>query len=504
MLLHRNLMRHNDYDFKEFILSINNNLRRKQFGVICFVEIWERYAFYSFQTLFMLFFTTQAVNEAQGYLIFGIFSGLLWVFPTLGGMLADKVIGIKRSLKIGGLLLAIGYLLLGFSENTHYLMLALAFIIVGNGIFKPAPSALVSLIFSDDSTQSKSTFSIYYMAVNIGATLGSLIGPYIALYYNFRVAFIIAFFGMAMSLMNLILRLKILSSVNGTKDKANLGLSNWMVLVLFCVSGISISYILLNLEDITPYIIVAVWLLGIIYLVRNTFMLNDTRAKIKQFIGIVLFIEAVPFFVVYNQMFSTITMFAKHNVKLFVFGLPISAGSFSAFDSIWIMILGPLLAYIYIFLKRKKIKFDLLSKYILGTIMAGCAFLSLAFISKYLNHNAMVSANWLIVYFFFGALAELLIAAMGFAIAGLYFSKEIVSIAMGIFMLSIAQGGNLTGLLAQYVVIPENISNKILSLNIFVHYFLILGLVCVSMGVLYIIIARIMRFIAFKNSVELD
>jgi proton-dependent oligopeptide transporter, POT family len=478
-------------------------LKRKQFGVICFVEMWERYAFYSFQTLFMLFFTSRAVGESQGYLIFGIFSGLLWVFPTFGGALADKVIGIKRALKFGGLLLAIGYLMLAFVNTSHLLMLALAFIIVGNGIFKPAPSALVSLIFNEDATQSKSTFSIYYMAVNIGATLGSLIGPYIALYYNFHIAFMIAFLGMIISLLNLLLRLKVLDTVNGALDKVKLSRYSWFGLLSFSIFGVLISYGLLNLEDVTPYLIMVVWLLGLGYLVRVTLNVKDVEMKIKQFIGIILFIEAVPFFIMYNQMFSTITMFAKHNVDLMLFGLPISAGSFSAFDSIWIMILGPILALLYISLKKLKISFDLLTKYILGTMCAGIAFILLALISMYFNHGAMISANWLVVYFFFGALAELLVAAMGFAIAGLYFSSEIVSIAMGVFMLSLAQGGNLTGLLAQYVVIPSNITDKFLSLHIFIHYFFVLGVICIAMSFLYFCVAKVIRVIAAKYKIIL-
>jgi len=483
--------------------DVTNSLKRKQFGVICFVEMWERYAFYGFQTLFMLFLTSQHMSESQGYLIFGIFSGLLWILPTFGGALADKVIGVKRALIVGGLLLATGYLLLAFSDSMQTFMLALAFIVTGNGIFKPAPSALVSLIFNKDATQSKSAFTLYYMAVNVGSTVGGIVGPYIALYSSYKAAFFVAFVGMLLSLGNLFLRLKLLKEVNGLKDNAPLSIKIAIITVAFSVVSIVVCYILLNLEDITPYVIVVVWVLALSYLFMLAFKTEDIKSRIKQIIGIILFIEAVAFFVVYNQMFSTITMFAKHNVVNFVLGIPVSPATYASLNPIWIVALSPIIAWFYIALKRANITFDILSKYVVGTMLAGLAFISLALASTYFNVNGMVSGNWLILYFALGSLAELLVAAMGFAIAALYFPKAIVSIVMGVFMISIAQGGNLTGIIAQYVAIPERFDSKMASLNIFINYFYMLGIACVAIAVVYFFLAIYLRKLARKHEVDL-
>ena len=136
-------------------------------------------------------------------------------------------------------------------------------------------------------------------------------------------------------------------------------------------------------------------------------------------------------------------------------------------------------------------------------MLAGLAFISLALVSTYFNVDGMVSGNWLILYFALGSLAELLVAAMGFAIAALYFPRAIVSIAIGIFMISIAQAGNLTGIIAQYVVIPEGFDSKMTSLNIFINYFYMLGVACVAIAVVYFFLAIYLRKLARKHEVDL-
>lgn len=92
------------------------DLKVRQFSVLWFIELWERYAFYSFQALFMLFITANHISESQGYLIFGIFASLIYITPTIGGYLSDKVIGIKNALIIGALFLLFGYLILALSS----------------------------------------------------------------------------------------------------------------------------------------------------------------------------------------------------------------------------------------------------------------------------------------------------------------------------------------------------------------------------------------------------
>ena len=122
---------------------------------------------------------------------------------------------------------------------------------------------------------------------------------------------------------------------------------------------------------------------------------------------------------------------------------------------------------------------------------------------KLTHVSGFVDGNWMFVYFFFGALAELLVAAIGFSMIAIYFRKEIVTLGMGFFMLAIALGGALSGKLGQLVAIPDGKIDPMVSLNIYQNYFLWLGVITILLGVIYAIIAKIVTNIAEKYNISL-
>ena len=167
-------------------MNSSKQVRRKQFINIFQIEMWERFAYYSFTSLFVLFAISINFSEKQAYMIFGVFSGLAYGLPIIGGYIADKLLGIKRAMIIGATILVVGYLLLGLSQGYHSIMMSLALIALGNCLFKPAPSSLIGMIYNKNAAENKAAFSMYYMAINIGAFLAGIIAPLVAKYFNFH------------------------------------------------------------------------------------------------------------------------------------------------------------------------------------------------------------------------------------------------------------------------------------------------------------------------------
>ncbi|KFJ42557.1 MFS transporter [Francisella philomiragia] len=474
------------------------DIKVRQFSVLWFIELWERYAFYSFQALFMLFITASHISESQGYLIFGIFASLIYITPTIGGYISDKVIGIKNALVTGATLLLLGYVVLAMSNDLKHISWALSLIIVGNGLFKPAPTALISKIFNDNPAQSHSAFTLYYMGVNIGSFLAIAFTPIIAKYTSYSYAFIICVIGMILALSNYAWRARLLKDIEPENKKIT---NKTKALVsLVCLLQIAICYALFQMTDISLYLIIVVCLLTFLYMLNDAKNTSSKKEKILQIIGVILVIEAVIYFIIYNQMFSTLVLFADHNVNLNLIGFNVSPATYAALDSFWLVVLSPILAILY---KKSVSHLSIPYKYSIGTVIAGIAPLTLYLVIMLTQKNGFIDGNWMIIYFFFGALAELLVAALGFSLIAIYFRKEIVTLGMGFFMLALAFGGALSGKLGQLVAMPEGKIDPVMSLNIYQNYFLWLGVITIILGIVYALVARLATSIAKKNNISL-
>jgi proton-dependent oligopeptide transporter, POT family len=480
-----------------------SGIKKRQFGLIFFVELWERWAFYGFQSLFILFITYKHLDETQAYLMFGVFAALLYLTPTIGGYIADKYLGIKRALIIGGLLMLAGYIFLSFAQSMNQTVLALSFIIVGNGLFKPTPSALVSKIFNDNPTVSHSAFTLYYMAINIGSFFGIAITPMVAMYTSFSLSFLISVIGMVIALTNFAWRYSILKDVNGEKDLIPITFKVVFWTLFISAIQIALCYLLFKITDISFYLIIALCIIAVFYMLFDALKVKNYKEKVMQIIGIFLVIEAVIYFIVYNQMFSTLTLFAKHNMNLDLFGITVTPATFAALDALWLIALSPIFAKLYMSMNKRNIHLEIPFKYAIGTAISGIAFIVLVLVIKTTAIDGMISGNWMILYYFFAATAELLIAALGMSLISLYFREEVVTIGMGFFMLALAAGGALAGKLGEFVAMPSTKLAATSSLPIYTVYFEWVGAICLFLGVIYFIIAIILRRWARKNDILL-
>ena len=479
-------------------------LKKQQFNTVFLMEMWERYAFYSFQTLFILFITHEKLPQDKAYSLFGIFTALLWMLPAVGGLLTDHIFGIKRSLLLGGLVFSLGYLILSFANTFEPIIVALSLIAIGNGFFKPMPATMLSKIYNNNAAESKAAFTLYYMSINIAGTAATLIAPLVALYFSYGWAFSFSVFGMLLGLANFIFRRRLFQDIHNAADLKPFSVTLLLKMLLTVLILFVFAEGLLHFLDISFYLTLAISLIVFAYLAALAKAGETASQRFKHYIGILLIVESIAFYVIYNQVFSTFILFAKSNVDLSVFGFKISPGNITILDGIGVLLFSPLIAKLYKSLAKQHIKITIATKFAIGQLFAGISVLVLALVSILFAHQNQLALGWLIVVFFIFTISEILVSALGLSMTALYFPQRIIGFAMGAWFLAAAVGGVLTGKFAQLFVAVPKTATAAQSLHLYIQYFIWLGVISVAIGIIYFIIARIVNRIAAQRSVTLS
>ena len=202
----------------------------RAFSTVFLIEMWERFGFYGMQVLMVTYMMKKlGFIDTRANLVWGAAAALIYATPAIGGWIGDKLIGTRRTMKIGALVLAGGYTLLWLpSDSPYFLYFALGVIIVGNGLFKPNTGNLVRKIYEGDDTRIDSAFTIYYMAVNIGSMISMTLTPWIRNYVGERygdsagwhTAFGVCSIGLVLGMLNYALMSRALRHIGSPPDDA--------------------------------------------------------------------------------------------------------------------------------------------------------------------------------------------------------------------------------------------------------------------------------------------
>lgn len=172
-------------------VSLNAFKQPKSFYLIFSIELWERFGFYGLQGILAIYLTqVLGMSETQSFTLFAAFTALVYGFVAIGGWLGDKVLGTKRVIVLGTLVLIVGYALVAYSgHDVELVYIGLATIAVGNGLFKANPSSLLSTCYDKNDPRLDGAFTMYYMSINIGSLFSMIATPWLAKHYGWDVAF---------------------------------------------------------------------------------------------------------------------------------------------------------------------------------------------------------------------------------------------------------------------------------------------------------------------------
>lgn len=414
---------------------------RKAFSVVLFIELWERFGYYGMQSILVLFliyemnFATRSANT-----LIGAFSAMTYVAPALGGWVGDKLLGNRKAMVGGTIILATGYFLLSVATgNNLTIFLSMAIISIGNGLFKPNAATLVRRIYDQDDSKLDAAFTIYYMAVNIGSTVSMLLCPYLKDHYGWKSAFLASFLGLVLGLVNYFITHRRLDPYLPEIEKQPLSTKLMAVTIFGVIIGIGICTIILKYPLLAQ---ICVWIAAftVIVLWGFTYYKSDSLHRPGLQLMYLLTVEGMLFFVFYQQMSTSLTLFAQRNINPAFYVGPYhlfswSAGQFQALNPIWIMILSPILAKIYTYMSQKNYNMSIATKFVGGFICVAVAFL-LWWVTCAYSQTTQLS-SWLMVWgYFFLSLGELLISGLGLAVVARYVPASMNGFMTGAYFMA--------------------------------------------------------------------
>jgi POT family proton-dependent oligopeptide transporter len=380
-------------------------------STLFFTEMWERFSYYGMRAFLILYMTAPAAAGGLGFSdqraasIYGTYTGSVWGAAIVGGILADRVLGQYRSVLVGGSLIALGHVSLAFKALPFFYS-GLALIVLGTGLLKPNASTLVGSLYEPGDTRRDAGFSIFYMGINLGAFMGPILAGWLAQRVDWHIGFGAAAVGMALGLTQYVLGKKRLQPALdrlAAQPRAALGAT----------------------EPVAARLSAAEW---------------------KRIAAVVVFfLFAVLFWGAYEQAGSTLTLFADRNTQLSVLGFAIPSSWFNSVQAIFVILLSPVFALLWLRLGRHEPSSP--AKFTFGLFFVGLSFLLLvpAGAIAQSGEGVKVSPSWLVGAYFLSVVGELCLSPVGLSVVTKLAPVRIVGLMMGVWFLSNAFGNKLAG-----------------------------------------------------------
>lgn len=450
--------------------------QNKQFSIVFFMELWERFGYYGLMAVLVLFMMKELkIPESEAMATFGAFSALTYAFVWMGGWLGDKVLGVKRTIILGMLVLFVGYaLLVIYPGSKNSVLFSLTFVSVGSAIFKANPSSLIAKMFADTPEKIDSAFTMFYMSINVGSMLSMILIPIVSAKYSATAGFAICAFGMLLAILNFVFFQTMFKGVD-----SEIGLQplrkDWLGYVVIGLAAmVGVIYWLLQNLIIAKTLMIVVAMLLLLYLLSQVFILKGAARK-KMIAVIILFIQAWIYFNIYQQMPMSLNVFADKFVVPNIFGIPLASNEiFQALNPIVIMLFSPILAWIYSKLGKNDLSMP--AKFATGMGLCSAAFLILPFgVNEAVSHfqntgllNQMmdtvnpealrvVGSNWMVLNYFFASVGELLISGLGLAMVAKLVPEKMVGLIMGCWFITTALSGITGAQLAEMTAPPVGV-----------------------------------------------
>jgi POT family proton-dependent oligopeptide transporter len=446
-------------------------------STLFFTEFWERFSYYGIRALLVLFMTAAAADGGLGFsvgragAVYGLFTGCVYLLALPGGWVADKLLGQRKSVFIGGLFIALGnFLLYVPTEPTFYL--GLLGIIIGTGLLKPNVSTMVGDLYPGTSAEQGARrdagFSIFYMGINLGALIAPLICGYIGERINWRLGFLVAGIGMLLGLVQYKLGGRNLGqaglhpSAAGAAGDPEARRKTVRILVGGIAGVALIGYLLtgvlgLTLERIAGAMGVVIVGLAILYLVMQLVSKDlDPTEKKKLGVIFILFLFSAVFWSGFEQAGSSLNLFAERLTDRGIFGWEMPASWLQSVNPILIIALAPFFAWLWVALSKRRLEPSSPAKFSLGLIVLGLGFGVMVWASILTNNQEhQVGMLWLNLTYLLHTVGELCLSPVGLSTVTKLAPQRKVGQMMGVWFMSISLGNLMAGLVAgQFEKLP--------------------------------------------------
>jgi POT family proton-dependent oligopeptide transporter len=447
--------------------------------VLFATEFWERFSYYGMRAIFVLFMTDKLLfDKAYAANIYGSYTGLVYLTPLIGGYVADRYWGNRKSIFVGGALMAVGQFILfscaslpqGSGAAVSLLWTGLGFLIFGNGFFKPNISTMVGQLYPEgDNTKKDSAYTIFYMGINAGAFLAPLVCGYLGEKVDFKWGFFAAGVGMVISLIIFYFtKDKYVVSATGEQlgthanklkdtsvsETGETGFSSTQILILVAsiAAAISIIYFVLKV-DFWGSAIYGMTLCLPFAILTDRSLTKVEKSRLTVIIIIMIFV--IFFWMCFEQAGASLTFFANEQTDRRVFDWEMPASYFQSFNPIFIVLLAPIFATLWGSLGNKGIEPPAPLKQAMGLGLLSLGFLFISF-GVTTDPAIKVSIIWLTGLYFLHTVGELFLSPIGLSMVNKLTPGRFTSLMMGIWFMAIATGNKLAGTMSALYPDPNS------------------------------------------------
>ncbi|ASG68744.1 MFS transporter [Francisella halioticida] len=453
---------------------------RTPFWVLWTLELWERFGYYGLQAILAIYFAKHlGFSDANAMLIFGSFSALLYGGPLIGGWIGDNYLGAKRTIFVGAGILALSYFCLSISSSLSGIfdiseraavMYSLAGVAIGGGLFKANPTSLISKLYSKGDPALDGAMTLYYMAINVGSFVSMIITPIVAAKYGYMHAFFVSAFGMFLGLLSYTFFYPKIMHVATEAGLKKISYSRLLVVIVGAFVAILITGNILEHTDLCRVIVGAITIGALVYFFMKLFQQNSHEQK-RMIVALILIVQGIIFFVLYQQMPTSLNFFAVNNVDTHFLGMNLEPEQWQVLNPLVIIIMSPILSVLY-----KKIPGTHVTKFCFGMTLCALAFLVLYF-PQFTTTTGVVSGWWLVLSYWLQSTGELLISALGLSMVAELFPRKMSGFALGMWALTTMVAGPIGGGVGALTAPPvgEHFT-KLESIAVYGHVFLIIGI----------------------------
>ncbi|MEZ5497975.1 MAG: peptide MFS transporter [Steroidobacteraceae bacterium] len=424
-------------------------------------EMWERFTYYGMRAILLLYIVAAidagglGIDDKTGAAIYGLYISGTYLLSLIGGYIADRIIGAQKAVWSGGIFIMIGNALLAFGQRELFFV-GLIVIVVGVGLLKPNISAIVAQLYPEGGSRRDAGFSIFYMGINLGAFLGSLVVPEVAGKFGWGFGFALPAVGMALGLVQFALTRRHLGTAGAAPAaEGTHGRASWTPISItgaIIVAVVALAYTGVIAIDPVAVSNTASWVIAVLALVYFAYLYAfaglDAAERKRVVVMLVLFIACAMFWAGFEQAGASLNLFADRHTDRMILGWDMSAGTLQTVNPLFIIIFAPVFASLWVNLGRRNLDPSAPVKFALGLILMGVGFYVMVLASKLIVGGDKVLPTWLVFTYMFHTFGELCLSPVGLSSFSKLAPPRFVGQALGVWFMATALGNNMAGQIA--------------------------------------------------------
>lgn len=478
----------------------------KQLWYLFFSEMWERFSFYGMRGMLVIFMVNQLkMNAVNANLQYGATQAFVYAFTFIGGMFADKILGFRKSLFWGGILMIAGSIILALDPH-QFFFIGISFTIIGTGFFKPNISTMVGRLYKDDDNRRDAGFSFFYMGVNLGALIGgylciavangSMLSTIVPEHLRWNVAFGFAAIVMIISLLTFVQTQKSLGDI-GVSPLLSLETSRRKVYeYLTYIGSLAIIPVIILLVSNSGYTDLFMYIIGpcsLFYLLFE--MRNFSASENKKLIAALVFILfSIVFWAFFEQSGGSLSLFAESNLSKTVLGVPLDPnGVNNSANSFFVIAFAALVGLVWLWMSKRKIEPNTLVKFGLGFLFLAGGFYVFYYTKFFADANGVTSLDLFTFGWFIITFGELCLSPIGMSAMTKLSPQKVQAVMMGMWFLASAYGQYFAGLLGANIAGASENATNLEKLIVYADGYKQLAIYALIAGILLIVISPLVK-----------